>query len=146
VHRDPIEVTIQGRRLFLAHGDGLMAGDHGYLLLKSVLRHPLAIWAYRWIHPDLGIPFAHRVSRLSRGHRDESRFDAEGLIRRIAEPAWRRGVDGVVLGHFHVPTLITREGRDFVVLGDWIERNCYAALENGVFRLYRWEETRAVPL
>jgi UDP-2,3-diacylglucosamine hydrolase len=146
VHRDAVEITLQGRRLFLAHGDGLMAGDRGYLFLKSVLRHPLAISAYRWIHPDVGIPFAHVVSRLSRGHRDESRFDPEGLIARIAVPRYARGIDGVVLGHFHVPTLISREGKDFVVLGDWIARNCYAALENGKFTLYRWEESRAVPL
>ena len=146
VHRDPIEVTLQGRRLFLAHGDGLMAGDRGYLFLKSVLRHPLAIAGYRWIHPDVGIPFARAVSRLSRGHRDESRFDAEALRTRIAVPRFAAGVDGVVLGHFHVPTLLTREGRDFIVLGDWIERNCYAVLEQGKFRLYRWEKGRALPL
>lgn len=146
VHRDPIEVTLQGRKLFLAHGDGLMAGDRGYLFLKSVLRHPLAITAYRWIHPDVGIPFARVVSRLSRGHRDESLFDAESLRRRVALPRYERGVDAVVLGHFHVPTLIRENGRDFVVLGDWIERNCYAALEGGEFRLYRWQDGRAVPL
>jgi UDP-2,3-diacylglucosamine hydrolase len=146
VSRDPLEVTLQGRRLFLAHGDGLMAGDRGYLFLKSVLRHPLAITAYRWIHPDAGIPFARAVSRLSRGHRDESRFDAEALRQRIAVPRYLAGVDGVVLGHFHVPTLVTRDGRDFVVLGDWIERNVYAVLEGGEFRLFQWRDGRSVPL
>lgn len=145
VHRDPIEVSLQGRRLFLAHGDGLMAGDRGYLFLKSVLRHPLAIAGYRWIHPDVGIPFARAVSRLSRGHRDESRFDAEALRARIAVPRFAAGADAVVLGHFHVPTILTREGKDFVVLGDWIARNGYAALEDGVFRLYRWRDGRAEP-
>jgi UDP-2,3-diacylglucosamine hydrolase len=145
VHRDPIEVSLQGRRLFLAHGDGLMAGDRGYLFLKSVLRHPLAIAGYRLLHPDLGLPFARVVSRLSRKHRVESRFDAEALRARIAVPRFAQGFDGVVLGHFHVPTLLTRDGRDFVVLGDWITRNGYAALEGGKFRLYRWRDGRAEP-
>jgi UDP-2,3-diacylglucosamine hydrolase len=146
VHHEPARVELQSRRLFLAHGDGLMAGDHGYLFLKSILRHPLAIEAYRWIHPDLGIPLARTVSRLSRKHRDESRFDAEALRARVAEPRYAQGVDGVVLGHFHHPTLLTREGRDFVVLGDWIQNDSFAALEDGRFTLYRWKESGAEPI
>ena len=55
---EPLPITLQGRRILLAHGDGLGPGDHGYKFLKRVLRNGLARWLFRWIHPDLGIPLA----------------------------------------------------------------------------------------
>jgi UDP-2,3-diacylglucosamine hydrolase len=146
VSHGPIEVVEQGRRIFLAHGDGLARGDRGYLFLRAVLRHPLAIAGYRWLHPDLGIPLARTVSRLSRTHRDESRFDAEWLRARVAVPRFAAGADAVLLGHFHHPTHLVRDGRDFIVLGDWVKSNTFALLAGGRFSLLRWCGDRAEPV
>jgi hypothetical protein len=35
----PVSLEIQGRRLFVAHGDGLGSGDTGYKILKKILRN-----------------------------------------------------------------------------------------------------------
>lgn len=143
VSREPIEVTEQGRRLFLAHGDGMARGDRGYLMLRAVLRNRACIAAYRWLHPDLGIPLARVAARLSRRYRDETRFDAEWLRAQVAAPRFEAGADAVLLGHFHHPTHVRRDGRDFLVLGDWLWNNTFAVLEEGRFSMYRWREGRA---
>lgn len=146
VFDDPARVDVAGRKLWLMHGDGQARGDLGYKLLKGVLRNRLAIAAYRAIHPDLGIPFAHAVSRLSRANRDESRVDREWLYRQLAVPRWPLGVDGVLSGHYHHPTHFRRDGRDFLILGDWIGNFTFASLNGGRFALERWAEGGAVVL
>ena len=52
--REPTVLELAGRRVFLAHGDGLGTGDLGYRGLRLVLRGSLTRWAFRWLHPDLG--------------------------------------------------------------------------------------------
>ena len=69
-------------------------------MLKLLLRNPLTIAAYRWIHPDVGIPFAYFVSRLSRGSRDESKVDfpvGVGVDMIASNPTDRTGHPGIGL-------------------------------------------------
>jgi UDP-2,3-diacylglucosamine hydrolase len=146
VHDAPARVDVAGRRLALMHGDGEARGDRGYKLLKGVLRNRWAIALYRAIHPDLGIPFAHAVSRLSRATRDESRVDREWLYRQLAEPRFALGADSVLTGHYHHPTHFRRGGRDFLILGDWIGNFTFASLNGGRFALERWTGEEAVRL
>ena len=146
VFDDPARVDVAGRKLWLMHGDGQARGDLGYKMLKGVLRNRLAIAAYRAIHPDLGIPLAHAVSRLSRATRDESRVDREWLYRQLAVPRWPEGVDAVLSGHYHHPTHFRRDGRDFLILGDWIGNFTFASLNDGRFALARWTGSGATVL
>ena len=39
VHHDPIEINLDGRRIYICHGDGLNSYDHGYLFLKATIRN-----------------------------------------------------------------------------------------------------------
>jgi len=143
---DPTTVELQGRRLALMHGDGLARGDLGYKLLKKLLRNPFTIGCYRWIHPDIGIPFAYLVSRVSRGSRDESKVDREWLYRQLAPPRYAEGADAVLTGHYHHPTHIRRAGKDFLILGDWVNHMTFASLENGRFTLEHWNGEAGEPL
>jgi UDP-2,3-diacylglucosamine hydrolase len=138
IHDGPARFDLAGRRLSVMHGDGLARGDLGYKMLKAVLRNRWTIAAYRALHPDLGIPFALWVSRVSRTSRDESKVDREWLYRQLALPRFAEGADAVLTGHYHHPTHFRREGRDFIVLGDWVKNFTYAALSEGALRLERW--------
>jgi len=139
-HDGALAVAEQGRRIWLHHGDGLLGGDLGYKVLKRVLRSPVSITLYRWLHPDLGIPLAHHVSRWSRTSRPDRPIDGDQLWRDVAEPRFAEGFDTVMIGHFH-QTFERREGdRSFFVLGDWIDHFSYVVLEHGAFRLETWSE------
>jgi UDP-2,3-diacylglucosamine hydrolase len=134
----PLALELQGRRVWLHHGDGLARGDLGYRVLKKVLRNPLSIALYGLLHPDLGIPLAGWVSRLSRRSREGRRIDPEWLRHQIADPRFAEGHDAVVIGHFHDVVEHRENGREFFVLGDWIDRFTYLVLEGGRFRLETW--------
>ncbi len=134
-------VEAQGRRVWVHHGDGLVGGDLGYRLLKRVIRDPVSIWLYGLIHPDLGIPLAHAVSRWSRQSRPDRPPDQDRLWREIAVPRFAEGYDTVVIGHFHQAFERRERAGKFVVVGDWIDRLTYAVLENGEVCLKTWGGT-----
>ena len=137
-HDGPLLLATQGRRVWLHHGDGLVGGDLGYRVLRRVIRHPLSIALYGLLHPDLGISFAHQVSRCARRSRDERPLEPERLWREIALPRFAEGFDTVMVGHFHHAYERREPGREFYLLGDWIDRFSYAVLEGGAVRLEHW--------
>lgn len=132
-------VEAQGRRLFVHHGDGLVGGDLGYRILRSVIRSRFSIGAYGLLHPDLGIPLALAVSRWSRRSRADEPLRPERLWNEIALPAFANGHDGVLVGHFHQAYEQRENGREFFVLGDWITHFTYAELSGGKLELKRFE-------
>ena len=91
-HDGPLALEAQGRRLWVHHGDGLVGGDLGYRLLRSVIRHPASIALYGLLHPDLGIPLAHQVSRWSRQSRGREPARAGAAVARDRAAALRRGL------------------------------------------------------
>ena len=65
--------------------------------------------------------------------------DYEVTVRReIAAPRFAAGFDAVLVGHLHHAIERREGGRDFFVLGDWIDQFTYVALEEGHFRLGVW--------
>ena len=138
-----LALELQDRRIWLHHGDGLGGGDLGYRFLKRVLRNPASLAFYRWIHPDLGIPFALWASRWSRNSRGQQPLDGDRLFRQIAAPRFAERYDAVMIGHFH-HVYERREGeRSFFLLGDWFERFSYVELKQGEFEMCVWPEPAA---
>lgn len=142
IHFDPFLMNIGGRRVYLHHGDGLAKKDLGYRLIKPVLRNRLAIWLYRWIHPDLGVRLAQGSSRTSREYTSTKDYgEQEGMIAFAAERI-REGAEIVVMGHRHRPIRLEINGGVYVNLGDWITHHSYAVLDKGAISLRTWDETQ----
>ncbi|MBT8336745.1 MAG: UDP-2,3-diacylglucosamine diphosphatase [Gemmatimonadetes bacterium] len=145
-HRDPVEMELAGHTTLVAHGDGLGPGDVGYKILKSVLRNPIFVWAFRWLHPDLGARVAGRVSSTEERPAIPPPVDAR---RAEVLEEWAVGhlgthprLDLLTLGHTHWPRL--REvgtGRWYLNTGDWVHHCTYAVLEPGKPpALMRWRD------
>jgi UDP-2,3-diacylglucosamine hydrolase len=143
-HSEPVDIECQGRRLFVAHGDGLAPGDNGYRVLRKIFRNPLAIAAYRWLHPDFGIPLATRSSHTSRRYTETQPVVGARLWQSIAAPQFARGRDAVLIGHFHRPIHVRSDGHDFIVNGDWMGHWSYSVLEGGQLSLRTWPGGTAV--
>ena len=132
VAQEPLRLEIQGKRVWVAHGDGLLSGDTGYRVLKAVFRFRPFIWMYRWLHPDIGIPLAKAVSRGSRDSQVHSMaVPMERIRREIVDPRFAEGYDIVVLGHFHMAVHERVGAREFVILGEWITRGDAWVMEGG---------------
>ncbi len=138
VHPDALELTQSGRRILLLHGDGLRRRDHLYRLMKGLLRHPLAVAAYRLLHPDWGIPLAHFCAHLSRESQRTERYD-DGDYRAWACSRLEEAYDLVVMGHTHVPALLAHGRGWYVNTGAWMSTFTYARIAAGVPALFQWD-------
>lgn len=147
-HRDPVELELGGRRLLAAHGDGLGRGDLGYRILRILLRSRLTRRAFRWIHPDVGARIADAVSGTEAREGSGSGPTPDERARAAFLEEWARErleadpeLDGVLVGHAHVPAVTEVEpGRFYLNAGDWIHHRSYLVLVDGEPpRLERWE-------
>jgi len=55
IHTAPVTVTLNGRRLHLAHGEGLGTLDKGYKILLSIFRNRPLRAMYSALHPSIGV-------------------------------------------------------------------------------------------
>lgn len=99
-------VELQGRRIYLAHGDFLCPNDKAYLRTAAVLRNPASLWVERLIP----FPLAYAAARTLRRHSEAKRGKgpappgtyalSEAML---AGKADGFGVDDLVVGHVHTP-------------------------------------------
>lgn len=144
MHFEPIEISYQGKKLFIGHGDGLGPGDHGYKFIKKVFTNPICKWLFTRIHPNFAFGMANYWSRTSRNHNTDS---AEFIPER--EYLWHfcndflktKHIDFFIFGHRHLPVYHTFEqGSIYCNLGDWIQFFTYGKLINGTLTLEKWEK------
>ena len=138
-YHEPFDVLVDGKKIFIHHGDGLARNDTGYAMLKKLLRSELAIGMYRWLHPDIGITIARGSSRKSRSYTSGKDYGEEDGMLQFAGEKIREGYDIVVLGHRHQPVCRELEKGVYINLGDWIEHNSFAHLEDGRIELRFWK-------
>jgi UDP-2,3-diacylglucosamine hydrolase len=138
-HAGPLEIATQGRRILVAHGDGQGPGDHGYKLLKRIVRSRGLIGLARLVHPDLLRRFALGLGAVSHAHTSNQRPDMPRLEAAAGE-AFARGFDAFVMGHVHAQVHRRLAGGELLVIGDWLELCSYVKLEGGVFTPCRWAE------
>ncbi len=106
IHSHDLALTLHGKRFYLAHGDGKIPNDVTASFLRSLLRNPLALRLWQWIHPDIGIRLAAWSSRRSRmnAREDESNphFRHERMaLENFAVQQFQQGYDVVMMGHLH---------------------------------------------
>jgi UDP-2,3-diacylglucosamine hydrolase len=127
-----------GWRTEIEHGDGLRAKeDAPYRRLRAVLRHPWAVRAYRWIHPDWGTAIALRSSHTSRNYRPK---DGGAGLRAVAD-ARLRSVEApslLIFGHSHLTTLERVGGGVFANPGAWLDAPRFLRITPERVELCRW--------
>lgn len=137
-HSDNFEITIDGKKIYMHHGDGFSLNDKGYNFLKKVLRSPINIRLYKLIHPDLGVSVAKIFSKFSRKHSSIKHFGELDGMKNEAERKILDGYDIVIMGHRHDPAFEKIRNGIYVNLGDWIKHFTYAELSDGEINLKKW--------
>lgn len=141
IYRNPIQCELQGKKLFIGHGDGLGPGDTGYKVIKKVFSNALCQWCYARIHPNLGLRIMKSFSYKSRsmGSGDDVFFgvEKEMLIQYCERKKDEIDTDYFVFGHRHLPldVLLSDNKTKYFGLGDWIDYQSYGVLDNGAFSL-----------
>lgn len=141
VHDGSLVETIQGKRIFMAHGDGVGRLPLGFRFIRSVFRNRLAQWLFSGIHPRWTVPFAYSWSRHSRATGrapDSVTHPALDHLKTFALDylSSHPDTDYFLFGHLHI--VVDEEiapGTRLLILGDWITRFTYARMEAGEIKL-----------
>jgi UDP-2,3-diacylglucosamine hydrolase len=132
------EYNFMGKRFFLGHGDGLVKKDTGYKILKKVLRNKFFQFLFYLIHPDLGITIARNTSKTSREYTEYKDYgETDGLFE-TAKKKIEQGFDFVVFGHSHTRDSKFYNGGQYINLGTWLSRPCYATLKDNKLEIIDW--------
>jgi UDP-2,3-diacylglucosamine hydrolase len=135
----PWEGSLGGWQARVEHGDGLREKeDRGYRVLRRVLRNPLAIRAYRLLHPDLATRLAVGSSQTSRNY--QPRDEGRGL-RAVAAASLRERPDLelMVYGHSHVAVLERMPtGNVYANAGSWLDAPTYLVATSERLVLREW--------
>lgn len=142
VHPGHEERVLQGRRVHLYHGDGLLKNDGGYRLLKRLLRNRVYQALYRLLPPAVGIGLASLVSGSSRRSREELMNDKIIMeYREHARTYLDKGNDVVMFGHSHHAELSCwGDSKIYCNTGAWMRNYEFATMTDGTVRLWRYRE------
>ncbi len=149
LYRDPEVMEFSGKKFYLAHGDGLGPGDHGYKFLKKVFACRFNQWLFRWLHPDLGAKMGLFFSKRSRlanvakeGKKDVTNNIKNEMLYKYTEEMIKQqpDIDFFIFGHRHLPTQVRMsDSAELVILGDWISNFTYAVFDGEKLELRRYE-------
>lgn len=138
VHRGDLPVVRQGLRLYLSHGDGKAPSEHGYRMMRAVLRFRPHILLFRLLPADWAYALARFCSGRSRHLNARRPPSAFARYDQVAGDILGSGFDAVVMGHLHSAWVRRLDGGWWANSGDFFENFTYLILENGEFRMATW--------
>lgn len=148
IYREPIVKYINGKKFFIAHGDGIGAGDYGYKVMKKIFNNRICQWLFSQIHPSIGLGLMRFFSRKSKeSHVEvvENTFygeTGEWFIAFVNERLKvESDIDFFIFGHRHLAidwTLHNGHSR-YINLGEWLNLNTYAVFDGEQLSLQTFE-------
>jgi len=146
--REAVVREYDGKKLFLAHGDGLGPGDNGYKFLKKVFEFKPNQFLFRWLHPDIGSRlglYFSKKSRLSNIYKEGKKEKENDLEDEMLYQYSKRkheqqpDIDYFIFGHRHIPMQVNVGGKsEMIILGDWLSHFSYGVFEDGKMRIEYW--------
>ena len=146
--REAHEFMVEGKRFYVHHGDGLGPGDFSYKILKKIFTARSARFLFQWIHPNLGIALAHKLSKKSRlaqnpkedhylGNQKEhlSQFVSQHLAS-VSPPGEKP--DFYIFGHRHLVLDVQLDTARYINLGEWLYGSQYAVFDGESLQLLQW--------
>jgi len=131
-------IDLDGRRLFLSHGDTVDTSNRAYFALRRLLRSNLFYQTQKRVPSPVLWSLSRMISGMSRScGGGPSSNGLDGRINMFAMEKFAGGADAVILGHFHSPRfeqqIMHDRVRTFAILGDWIYHHSYLLYDDGKF-------------
>ncbi len=143
VHTKPLLTELNGKKVYIAHGDGLGKGDFRYKILKACFHSRILQRLYALLHPDIAIGIAHMWAKKSGYDKNKEGIflgeDKELLFQHARQVLQKESIDYFIFGHRHIPLtapVCSQSKKSTIIyLGDWIRSFTYGVLEKGEITL-----------
>ncbi|NVN98153.1 MAG: UDP-2,3-diacylglucosamine diphosphatase [Geobacteraceae bacterium] len=145
VYPDKADITLDGKRLFICHGDIINRADYGYRALRLAFRNPFTRLLAKILPPSVPAFVADRLGRRSKGNHKaaEAKWDYRRLVKDFAIARFEEGFDVVVTAHYHRPMLENIHGKSILALGDWITQFSYSEWIDGKLEQKSYQQEQA---
>jgi len=149
VYTDSVEIELDGKHFYVAHGDGLGDPSRSFRFMRKFFRNKFCQALYKTIHPRLTVPFGYAWSRYNRkkkqGTAGEQYLgeDKEYLVKFAKEySATHSEIDYFIFGHRHIMLDLTiPNDKRVLILGDWITNFSYATWDGEKLSLLTFKES-----
>jgi UDP-2,3-diacylglucosamine hydrolase len=144
LHREEFITVINGKKFFLAHGDGLDPKDKGYLLIKKIFTNKALQWIFARLHPNFAFFLAHKWSKSSRlskmYEQEEFKVKNECMFKFAQNYLEKEWIDYFIFGHRHqMADVELKKGSRYILLGDWITNFSYGTFDGETFTLNKFK-------
>ena len=147
IHTGPAIECVQGKQLYICHGDQINKDDHLYLLLRFLLRTGIVAASIRHFPPSWAEKIREHLQRRSQAgyHAKTARWDYRQILLDFGRQLQHQGCDGLVAGHFHLALCENVSETSFTVLslGDWMEQLTYGEMLDGELRLMSYSDHKS---
>ena len=136
--------TINDKKLFVSHGDGLGPGDKSYKRMKKIFKNPFFNWCFRCLHPDWGVKLGKYFSNKNRikSSLEDLKFNGkenEWLTQYCRKKLKNEHYDFFIFGHRHIPLEVElNSSSKYINLGDWITQFTYAVFDGNQISLEKY--------
>lgn len=118
-----LKTEIDGKKFFIAHGDGLGEGDKAYKLLKVAFTSKFLQWCYSRLHPNFAFGLGNLWSQTRR--KKEKFYDFKGeekeiLVQFAKNTLKTEHFDFFIFGHRHFPVMLNIGNSKYANIGDWL--------------------------
>ena len=128
-------LEIQGKRIYVAHGDGVIKSDWKYRLFRKILDCSMNRRLFGMVHPDWGMSLARFVGRNSRKVGENKVIAIDEYLDWGAKMLREKACDICVHGHHHIAGVWNVDGGVVASPGEWIKKFTVLQLENGELSL-----------
>ncbi len=144
VHYQPLTCKLNGKKFFIAHGDGMGDNSRAFKLIRNIFHNKILQKMFAWIHPRWSIAFGLNWSKSSRKkgeeYSDYMGEDKEHLVLFAKDYVQHNQVDFLIFGHRHIMLdLILPQRSRILILGDWINHFSYAVFDGEYMWLDQFE-------
>lgn len=144
IHSGPITKEYNGKKFYLAHGDGLGPGEYNYKFIKKIFANRFFQWCYARIHPNLSFGIANYFSARSRkkNHAADALYlgdEKEWLFQYCKEILKKEHYDFMIFGHRHLALDKSIDKSRYINLGDWIKYNTFGYFDGESFSLIEFK-------
>jgi len=139
IHNDFFTDEINGKKIFVSHGDLYTKNDLRYKVYRRFIRQNFVKYLLSLLHPNFCLSLTNKASRTSRKRKDNpksARRKEEGQIQKAQKLS--KKYDLIVFGHSHNPLQMTLGSSTYINTGDWLTHNtyCYFDDENILLRYF----------
>lgn len=146
IYKDSVIREINGKKFYLAHGDGLGPGDARYKFMKKCFKNPVLQWAFgTLLHPNFADSIARKSSknsRLANGNSDEKFYgEKEWLYIHSKNILQTQAIDYFIYGHRHIAIDLDIDGKArYLNLGEWVKLKSYAEFDGAKISLKYFQQ------